>query len=276
MLNWIDVTRPRSVVGWAVLLGVLAGLIVAVYHTIAAEPAVDEAIAIEEAGAAADDESHSHGAAGSQASDDGHSHADSDDEQVSRTTQRGIGLFAAFALTGAAFGLLLAVAALALRGSWLTPFSRFLIAGGILAGAQAVVPWFKYPANPPAVGDPDTAGERQLTYWLLVALAGVILAGAAHLSGRLRQAGWEDSRRVAAVALAATLAIGLVLIVMPASTAAIPPEMPASLIWRFRTASLLGNLLLWGLLTVGMALACAESARRASGASVATPASSDV
>lgn len=270
MLHRMDVTRPRSVVGWTVLLGALAGLIVAVYHTVAAEPAIDEAIAIEEAGAAAGgDSQHAHNA-GDTATGDGHSHGDGEDEQVSRGTQRGVGLFAAFALTGAAFGLLLAVAALALRGSWLTPFSRFLIAGGVLAGAQAIAPWLKYPPNPPAVGDPGTAGERQLTYWLLVALAGVILAGVAHLSGRLRHAGWEDSRRTAAVALAAMLAMGLLLVVMPASTATIPAEMPASLIWRFRTASLVGNLLLWGLLTVGTAVLVSEAARRSSALSTAT------
>lgn len=255
MVHRIDVTRPRSVVGWTMLLGAVAGLIVAVYHTVAAEPAIDEAIAIEEAGAA------SHHAGDPDDPDEAEAGED-DGEQVSRTTQRGIGLFAAFALTGAAFGLLLAAAALSLRGPWLTPFTRFLIAGGVLAGAQTVVPWFKYPPNPPAVGDPDTAGQRQLTYWLLVVLAGVILAGAAHLSARLRQAGWEDSRRIAAVALAATLTVGILLVAMPASTATIPPEMPASLIWRFRTASLLGNLLLWGLLTLAAAWACAESTRR--------------
>lgn len=245
MLSRIDVTRPGSVVGWAVLFGIVAGLIAAIYFSFAGEPAIDDAIAIEEAQTEA-------------TSADGGHHED-EDEQVSRDVQRGAGLFGAYALMGAVFGMLLAVTAMTLRGPWLDPFRRFLVAGAVLAGAVTVAPWFKYPPNPPAVGDPDTAGERQVTYWVLIILTSAILAGAAHLSNRLRRADWDPGRRVAAVALVAALAVGLVMGLMPAGDVTIPPEVPASLVWRFRTASLLGNLLLWGLLTVGMALACAES-----------------
>jgi predicted cobalt transporter CbtA len=243
MLHRIDTTRPRSVVGWALLFGLIAGVVAAVYFYVAAEPVIDDAIAVEEAHAAAAGEHHDH-------------------EQVSRTLQSGAGLFLGYALIGAVFGLLLAVTALSLRGSWLDPFRRVLLAGAILAAAFTVVPWLKYGPNPPGVGDPDTAGARQIRYWVLVALAGLILAGAAHLSARLRRAGWPDARRIAAVAVAALAGLGLVLAAMPPVHEAI--EVPANLIWRFRIASLGGNLLLWGLLTLGFALACTEAqARRA-------------
>lgn len=231
-------TRPRSVVGWAILFGLAAGLVAAVYFSIAAAPAIDDAIAIEDAQAAAAGEPH-------------------EEEQVSRTTQRGAGLFIGQALIGAVFGLLLALTALTLRGPWLDPFRRVLVAGVILAGAFTVVPWFKYAPNPPAVGDPATAGDRQLRYWILVTLAGIILAGVAHLSGRLRRAAWPDARRAVAVGVATLVALGIVLAAMPAVHE--PIDVPANLIWRFRIASLGGNLLLWGLLTVGFGLACTEA-----------------
>jgi predicted cobalt transporter CbtA len=241
MLDRIDMTRPRSIVGWAIVFGLLAGVVAAVYFYIAAEPVIDDAIAIEEAEAAAAGDHHDH-------------------EQVSRTTQRGAGLFLGYGLIGAVFGLLLAVTALSLRGSWLDPFRRVVLAGAMLAAAFTVVPWLKYGPNPPGVGDPATAGARQLRYWVLVALTGVALAGVAHLSGRLRRAGWPDARRIAAVAAAVLAVLGIVLAAMPPVHEAI--EVPANLIWRFRIASLGGNLLMWGLLTLGFALACTEAQAR--------------
>jgi len=247
-----DFARPRSVIGWAVVCGVAAGLVAATYFSIAGEPAIDDAIAIEEALAGA----------GDTAADAEAGHSDDDGVEISRSTQRGVGLFSGYAVFGGAFGVLLALASLTLRGDWLDPFRRVAVAGTTLAGAVTVVPWFKYPPNPPAVGDPDTAGTRQGWYLLLIAVAGLVLAGAAHLSARLRRAGWPVARRVAAVGGATAVVLGGVLAGLPASDVAIPVEMPTSLIWRFRTASLVGNLICWSLLTVSFGLLWAESARR--------------
>ena len=61
------------------------------------------------------------------------------------------------------------------------------MSGAILAGAVTVAPWLKYPPNPPAVGDPDTVGERERLYVLMIVLAALALAGLAHLSARLRR-----------------------------------------------------------------------------------------
>jgi cytochrome bd-type quinol oxidase subunit 2 len=246
MVRRINLARPRAAVAWTAVFGALAGLLAATYFSVAGEPAIDDAIAIEEEMAAATD---------------GHGH-DHDDEQVSRDTQRGVGLFSGYALLGAALGLGLAVTALSLRGDGLAPFTRFLTAGGILALAVTVVPWFKYPPNPPAVGDESTVGARTFTSLALTALAVVVLAGVAHLSSRLRKAGWDGPRRMATVAVAAVVGLGVLMTAMPANSTTIPEEMPASLIWRFRTASLLGNLLLWGALTLLAAMAYHHSVTR--------------
>lgn len=258
MLSRLDVARPGSVILWAVLCGLVAGLVAATYMRIVGEPLVDRAIAIEEATAAASEEA---------ADDAGHpageEHAD-DSVEVSRPTQRGAGLFAAYALFGGACGLLLAAAALSLRGEWLDPFRRIAVAGSILAASITVVPWFEFPPNPPAVGDPTTAGERQRLFFFLVALTGIVLAGAAHLSARLRRADWPDFRRVAAVGLAVVVVLGLLVAVMPGNDDPIPDAVGASLVWEFRVASLGGNVLMWTLLTVGFGVLCAESARRRS------------
>lgn len=258
MFDRLDFARPRTVVVAAVAVGVLSGLAGAVFHSFVTEPRVDDAIAIEEAAA--------------EASADHLAATDADEVVVSRNTQKSAGLFAAYGLMGAAFGLFLAVTALSLRTLSSDPFRRVLVAGGILAGAITVAPWLKYPPNPPAVGDPSTVSDRERLYVALIVVTGLLLAGAAHLSGRLRAAGWADDRRIAVVALATGAAFAAVVAALPPSPDAI--DVPANLVWQFRLGSLAGNLLVWSLLTVGLGVVWAEAQRRAASAG-ATPASAD-
>ena len=122
-----------------------------------------------------------------------------------------------------------------------------------------VMPFVKYPPNPPGVGDPATLAERQWKYVALIFLSLVVLAGAARLSGRLRQRGWLDEQRLIAVALAVVVPLGVVCAVLPPFSDAV--DVPANLLWRFRIASLGGNLLLWSVLTVGFGAAAARRER---------------
>jgi predicted cobalt transporter CbtA len=257
VLTRFDFTRPRTIVLAAVLIGVLAGLAGAVFHTVATEPRIDEAIAIEEAQAPTGD--HDEGG---------------DAAVVSRRDQKGAGLFLAYALTGAAFGLFLAVASLSIRTTTGGPFRRVVVAGTILAGAVTVAPWLKYPPNPPAVGDPDSVGERERLYVLVIVLAALLLAGAAHLSARLRDRGWPDDRRVAAVVATALAGFAVVFAIMPGSPDRI--GVPANLVWQFRLNSLTGNLLVWTLLTLGLGVVWTEAARRPAAAQNSMPLSAEI
>ena len=258
MLARFDFTRPRTIVAAAVLIGALSGVGGAIFHSVATEPRVDEAIALEEAAADA-----------APAAEAGHS--EGDEVSVSRNDQKGAGLFAAYALTGAAFGLFLAITSLSLRTTTGGPFRRVAVSGTILAVAITVAPWLKYPPNPPAVGDPDTVGERERLYVLMIVLAALTLAGIAHLSARLRRAEWPDDRRIAALVAAGLVAFGVLFAAMPASPD--PVGVPANLAWQFRLNSLTGNLLVWTLLTLGLGVLWTEAARRAATAPVpaATP-----
>lgn len=248
MFARFDFTRPRTIVLAALLIGVVAGLGGAVFHTVATEPRVDDAIAIEEAAAEAD-----HAMSGGEAGGE-------DEVSVSRADQKGAGLFLAYALTGAAFGLFLAITSLSLRTTTGGPFRRVAVSGLVLAGAITVAPWLKYPPNPPAVGDPDSVGERERLFVLLIVLAALLLAGLAHLSARLRRADWPDDRRVAVVAAAGLAAFAVLFAVMPGSPDTV--GVPANLVWQFRLNSLTGNLLVWTLLTVGLGVVWSEAARR--------------
>lgn len=250
VLRRIDPSRLVSLALTAALVGLVAGVVAAVFATVAGEPAIEDAIAIEQAEAAAEAD------AGAEAG-----HDDGDDEAtVARADQRGIGLFSAYALTGVAFGGLLAVAAHGLRRGRPDAWPRVLAAGAILAGAVTVAPWLKYPPNPPAVGDPDTLGQRQGWYVTTILVAALVGLAATVLARRLRDLGWPDHRRVAALAAA-------VAVPMLAVFAAFPPGpddvgVSAELVWRFRLASLGANLTLWAVLTLATSWLVGEAERR--------------
>lgn len=262
MSTWfahVDPRRLRSLAGAALLVGALAGLGAAAFATVAVEPAIDEAIGIEEAAAAAAPAE----AADKVQDDELHGTADHDEVVISRSFQRGVGLFGAYAFTGMAFGLLLAVATFAMRSSPVGAFRRVTVAGAIRAGAVTVGPWLKYPPNPPAVGDPATLAQRQFLYLALIIVTGAVGMGAAILSGRLRAAGWSEHRRTAALVAAVAVPMLMVLAVLPAAPDAV--GVPATLVWRFRLASLGSTLLLWTALTLGLGWLVSEAEGRRSG-----------
>jgi predicted cobalt transporter CbtA len=252
----VDASRLRSLAVAAAVVGLLAGVVGATFALIAGEPAVDDAIAIEEANAAAHPEDPA---------------AHDDDEAVSRSDQRGAGLFGAYALSGAAFGALLALTAHGLRRGRPDPARRVVLAGLILAGAFTVAPWFKYPPNPPAVGDAGTLAERQGLYVAVICIAAALGLGATVLDRRLRAAGWPEHRRLPAVVAGVAVPMLLAYALLPPA----PDEVsvPATLVWRFRVASLGANLALWATLTLGLAWLVAEAQRRRASADQPAPAS---
>jgi hypothetical protein len=145
---------------------------------------------------------------------------------VDRGDQKGPGLFLAYALAGVAFGLILAVTTLSLRTTTGGPFRRVALSGMILAGAITITPWLKYPPNPPAVGNPDTVVERERYYVLAIVLGALLLAGAAHVSARLRRAGWPESRRVTAIVLGTLLGFAILCAALPRTRTRSRPRQP--------------------------------------------------
>jgi predicted cobalt transporter CbtA len=254
MWKRFDPSRPLPVIVGAVVAGILAGLAASVLLTFTAEPVIDRAIALEESHHAAE-----------------HPNEGTEPEIVARSTQKGAGRFAAYGLAGGAYGVLFGVAFLALRRRRSdAAFRPALLAGTLLAGAFTVMPFVKYPPNPPGVGDPATLSERQWKYLALIFLSLVILSAAARLSAHLRDRGWTDDGRLVAVALAVVVPLGLLCAALPPFHD--PVDVPADLLWRFRIASLGGNLLLWSVLTVTFA-AAAVRRERALAAPAAAPVS---
>ncbi|WP_084780208.1 CbtA family protein [Planobispora rosea] len=248
------------------LAGLLAGLLAAVFAYAVGEPQIERAIALEEAAAAGSDApagggGHSH--AGAPAEDHSHAgtsgggHSHGEGALVSRGGQR-FGLFLALALYGVALGGLFALVYAAVRGR-AGPRSAPVLAAVLAATAFAtvvLVPFLKYPANPPAVGDPETINQRTVLY--LVAVAIGILAAAAGTAAHRLAAGSDSALRWAAAGAATLLPVAAAWIFLP-EIAEVPAGFPADLLWDFRIASLGTQAVFW--LGVGTLFALAVRER---------------
>ncbi|MGW6605022.1 CbtA family protein [Streptomyces sp. NPDC055036] len=228
----------RTLLVRGMIAGVLAGLCAFVLAYVAGEPSVRDSIAQEEAHSAP---AHQHGAEAPQEGGE-----EEEEELVSRPVQSTFGLATGVLVYGVALG---GITSLVFAGC-LGRIGRFgpRATATLLAGAAFVtvylVPFLKYPANPPAVGDPDTIGTRTTLFFLMIVLS-VLLAVVAVIAGRRlapRLGNWN-----AAVAAGGGYVVAVVVacLVLPANTDAIPVTFPAALLWEFRLASIAVQALLW-------------------------------
>ncbi|MCP9621492.1 CbtA family protein [Nocardia otitidiscaviarum] len=239
------------------LAGLIAGLLAGTVGFLIGEPKVEAAIAIEEAQSA-----QPHGDGG------GHTHGDEEEALVSRTGQQ-FGQFLALGLTGMALGAIYAAVANVARRH--TNASGPRLALGLAAGgwlALVAVPFFKYPANPPAVGDPETINDRTWL-WVAVVLLGFAAVGVAVYVFELLRGRLETVRLIGATAaFVAIVAVGY--IALPGVNE-VADDFPASLLWEFRVASLSVTTTLW--VALGLAFAAlTEFASRAQVREIAEPA----
>ena len=247
------------------LAGLIAGILAGGVAFVLGESHIDAAIAIEESNSAAEAEVHSHDA--TQAEEPaGHSH-DEEEALVSRDGQR-FGLFLATSLAGLALGAIFAVVANYARR--LTTLSGPLL-GLTLATlgwlAIEAVPFFKYPANPPAVGDPETITQRTWL-WLAAVVLGLLAVVASVFAAKAVAAQEFLSVRIAAPVLAFLVVVTVGYLVLP-TVNEVGDDFPAVLLWQFRLSSLATQATLW--LTLGLAFAfLTERATR-----VTTPASAN-
>ena len=226
--------------------GVCSGILAAVFAFVVAEPTLDRAIALEGRRAAAaaagtDSDGHAHAA-------DTPAHEHGAAAAVSRDTQRRVGAPAGFVLIGAAFGAIFGLMHSALRRATSGDgWQRALALGGAAVLAFVVVPFLRYPPNPPGVGDPDRVNELTRYYLASLLLGTAVVVGAWRLLRTLRSRGWPPAQRqsVTGVGAIGILALGFAVLPSPSTDLAVP----ASLLWEFRLQALATQLLLAGGLT---------------------------
>ena len=221
-----------SLVRAVLIAGAVAGLVLGAFHLVVSEPFVDRAIAIEEA-------AHERELAATGATAEHH------EEVFSRRTQKAgllVGTLVSSLAAGAVFAGAFALLPPQLPGH--TRRAQVALLAGAAAITVVLVPFLKYPANPPGVGDPGTLASRQLLYVGCVLLSVAGLGVSAQFFGWLRQRTSTGAAAGGAMLLFAVWA-GAVLIALPARTD--PVNTPDRLLGQFRAASLLGQLLYWTL-----------------------------
>ena len=77
-----------------------------------------------------------------------------------------------------------------------------------------VVPFLKYPANPPSVGDPDTIGKRTALYFLMMLLS-VLLAVAAAIARQAARPSLGTWYATVAAVAAFAVVVGLAYAFLP-------------------------------------------------------------
>ena len=223
--------------------GLLAGLLAGLFAFFVGEPLLDRAIAFEEASA-------------------GHGHGE--EEVFSRTTQK-VGLFFATGLFGTTVGGIFGLVFASFRGRLAAEgdLRRSLyLTAALFAGAFAI-PFLKYPANPPSVGDPSTIGARTAAYFSLVALS-LLAVLAAWLAARwMRERGTGAPKRRAMVGAGLLVVMAILFVVLPPAPSA--QGFPAGLLWGFRLSAFGTQLVFWAGLGALFGLLC-ERANRGGGA----------
>lgn len=232
------------------LVGLLAGILAFPFAYVLGEPPVEKAISIEEQNALA---------AGA---------IDDEPPLVSREVQRTIGLGAGLIAYGAGIGGILALVLAFANGRLgaISPRAAAATVAGLGYVSVVLVPALMYPANPPAVGDPDTIGYRTQLFGFAMVASIAAMVSAIVVARRLAHSFGSWNASVTGV-LAYLAAVGVLRLAMPYLNE-VPEEFPAVILWEFRTASLIIQAVLWSAIGFGLgAFTQHQFAQRGYGAS---------
>jgi predicted cobalt transporter CbtA len=204
--------------------GLLAGLLAGLFAYLFAEPVLDRAIELESA-----------------------AHAGEHGEAVFDRGEQKAGLILATALYGTSVGALFGLfsAFIRRRSRTRSEWRRSLTLAGVVFLGAVLLPFLKYPPNPPGVGvDPSTLTERTLAYLAMAGL-GLLAVPAAWRFARATPLGGASRP-------ARYLASGAVLLALWAFLYLTMPEFvpthgyaPAGLVRDFRVSSLGTQVVLW-------------------------------
>jgi predicted cobalt transporter CbtA len=210
------------------LAGAIAGTILGAVNQVAVEPYIERAIELEMQNTAQSDQA-----------------INPAEFAAYRFWQKG-GEIAAGTILGLSIGSLYGIVFVYTRGS--VPGSnnkkKALIIAGIMWFVLFLMPALKYPANPPAVGNPETIYYRQSLYVAFLAISGFSALGLALL---YRKMGSLNTRKAIIPAVYAAIIAGAYL-AMPANPD--PINAPMDLVIGFRITSAITISMFWGLLGV--------------------------
>jgi predicted cobalt transporter CbtA len=221
--------KTLTFIAITLLSGAIAGTILATINIGIVEPYIDQAIDIENQNTIAAGEP-----------------VDLLEYNNYRMWQKG-GEIAAGTILGtsiaALFGVVFAYSRSSLPGS--NNKKKALILAGIMWFVLFLIPVLKYPANPPAVGDPETIYYRQSLYIGYLAISGLSALALAFLYRKIGKV--RLKKKVIVPAIYAALMAGAYL-AMPSNPDAI--NAPMDLVTGFRIASGFTMSIFWALLGI--------------------------
>ena len=257
----------KQLIGRGVLSGAVAGLAMFVFARIFAEPVISKAIDYESARDAAQDKLDK--AAGLAVPAAG-------PDIFSRTVQGNLGIGAGLVLFGAAMGALVAVAYVICLGRTgrIRPRQLGYLVPAFFFVGVFLVPFMKYPANPPAIGHEETIRTRGALYLILVFCSCLALFLAVYVGQKLHRR-WSVTTSTVVVGLGYLVVMTVVMLVMPAlghlhanmveygkhaTETPLPlkdaegrivfPGFPADVLAQFRAYSVGAQVILWGVIAL--------------------------
>jgi predicted cobalt transporter CbtA len=235
----------KRIIARGLLAGAIGGVLAFLFARTFVEPVITRALAYEE--------SHGHG----------HQHGV---ELFSRGVQANVGMGFGVLAFSVAMGALFAVVYCVAYGrvANLSPRGLSVLLAGAMFLSLYVIPFLKYPPNPPAVSLEETIRQRTLLYLLMVVLSAALLVAAAYLGHRLAaQFGRWSAMLIAAGAYVVVIAV--VMVALPTIDET-PADFPADVLYEFRLYSLGTQFVLWtmiGLVFASMADRLLGQPRRA-------------
>jgi hypothetical protein len=220
--------------------GLLVGLLAGLFAFVVGEPVLDKAIALEEASGGAHHE-----------------------EIFSRSTQK-VGLFFATGLFGVTVGGVFGISYAYFRERLAanSDLKRSVsLAGATFVGAF-LIPFLKYPASPPSVGDPSTIRERTAAYFTLVAFSLLALLVAWLAARALKARGFGAPRRRLMVGAGLVVVVAVLFLALPAGPSA--DGFPPGVLWAFRFSSVGTQVVFWAGLGSLFGLLCERARRKGS------------
>lgn len=229
----------RNLLVCGLLAGLVGGIVAFGFATVTGEPPTDEAIRYEQAHAPPPKP------------------GEHEKELVSRDDQKGAGLLTATTVYGLALGGLFALAFGLVYGrvGRASPRSTALWLAGAAFVVIYLVPFVKYPPNPPAVGSPDTLGERTALHLSFLVIS-LLAAIAAVRAWRMLAKRIEPGTAVVLAGFGFLATVTIAGIAMP-SIHELPSDFPASTLWDFREAAVGTQAVTWT--TIGLIFAPAAA-----------------
>ncbi|MSQ06312.1 MAG: hypothetical protein EXR54_07365 [Dehalococcoidia bacterium] len=227
----------------AVLVGLVAGLLVGGLHFFFTVPVIERSIAWEEQSSA--DAAKAQGMV-----------MEEEKPLVSLGAQKNFTIVG-FGLIGVVMGVVFTgvFGLVRLAAPRWPALGQALAAGALGYWAITLLPFIKYPLNPPGVGSEETLLFRQGFQFLFLGLsvagmAAVLLA--ARQVNRKTAVAAQRGKLYGLLVLAYLVYAAVIFTVVPGNPD--PVEVPIDLLQLFRVLSIIGWFLLWGLLSAGVGL----------------------